>query len=274
MAIESSHSLCRSPAASRRYRAGVVAFSVKTIVSVASLAAFVALASPASAQNSGKGFLFKRPQGSFALRGGYAVANAGSDVFSDATSQLTLNKRDFSSFDVGGDISYSLGARADLVFDGEFTGSSSPSEFRNWVDNNDQPIRQSTKFKRIPLTVALKYYLTDRGRAVSQFAWIPNRYAPYVSVGAGAMHYRFQQNGDFVDFKTLDVFTTTVESSGWTPMGQGAAGMEYNVGPWLALTGEGRYVWAKATLNPDDFEGFEKIDLTGFAGTVGFRVRF
>jgi hypothetical protein len=258
-----------------RVRAGLHAvFAAPRVFVVATLAMTVALAAPARAQSSGKGFLFKRPTGSFSIRGGYALANAGSDVFSEATTQLTLDKRDFSAFDVGGDISYSLGARTDLVFDGDLTSSSKGSEFRKWVDNNNKPIRQSTKFKRIPLTMAVKYYLTDRGRSVSQFAWIPSRYAPYVSLGAGAMYYRFQQNGDFVDFKTLDVFSTTVQSSGWTPMGQGAAGMEYTVGPWLALTGEGRYVWAKATLDPNDFEGFDKIDLTGFAGTVGFRVRF
>ena len=244
------------------------------VVASAALAGLVALAMPLHAQSNGKGFLFKRPAGSFAIRGGYALANAGSDVFSEATTQLTLDKRDFSALAFGGDISYSLGARTDLVFDGEVASSSMNSEFRKWVDNNDKPIQQATKFRRVPLTFAVKYYLADRGRAVSQFAWIPNRYAPYVSLGAGAMYYRFAQNGDFVDFKTLDVFSSTVESSGWTPMGQGAAGMEYNVGPWLALTGEGRYVWAKATLDPKTFEGFDKIDLTGFTGTVGFRVRF
>ena len=261
--------------ASRRTRAGLHWLPVTpNAIALAALAALVVLAPPAQAQTNGKGFLFKRPVGSFSIRGGYALANAGSDVFSEATTQLTLDKRDFSAFDVGGDISYGLGVRTDLVFDGGLTSSSKPSEFRKWVDNNDQPIRQSTKFKRIPLTMAVKYYLTDRGRSVSQFAWVPSQYAPYVSLGAGAMYYRFQQKGDFVDFKTLDVFSTTVQSSGWTPMGQGAAGIEYNVGPWLALTGEGRYVWAKATLDPSYFEGFDKIDLTGFAGTVGFRVRF
>jgi hypothetical protein len=46
------------------------------------------------------------------------------------------------------------------------------------------------------------------------------------------------------------------------------------MGPWLALTLEGRYQWAKATLDPNTFEGYDKIDLTGFTGTVGFKVRF
>ena len=244
------------------------------VLAGAGLLALLALAGPAQAQSAGKGFLFKRPAGSFAFRGGYAVANAASGVFDDATTQLTLDKRDFSAIDFGADISGSLGEKLDLVFDAEVSSSKHDSEFRKWVDNNDQPIEQGTKFKRVPLTVGLKYYLSGRGRTISQFAYIPNRYAPYVALGAGAMYYRFEQSGDFVDFKTLDVFTAKLESSGWTPMGQGSAGMEYTVGPWLALTGEGRYVWAKAKLDPESFEGYDRIDLTGFTGTVGFRVRF
>ena len=240
----------------------------------AALIAIVALAPRAGAQGSGKGFLFHKPVGSFALRGGYAVANASSDVFSDATTQLTLNKGDFSGFNWGGDISYSTGDRWDLLFDGEVAYSKKDSEFRKFIDNNNQPIEQTTKFTRVPLTIGLKYYLTSRGRSVSQFAYIPSKFAPYVSVGGGAMYYFFQQKGDFVDFETLDVFNTTLESTGWAPMGRGAAGVEYSLGPWLALTGEGRYVWAKAKLDPSAFDGYDKIDLDGFTGTVGIRVRF
>lgn len=245
-------------------------------VLLAAVAVLVALAPAARAQSSGKGFLFKRPVGSFAVYGGYALANAGSDVFNDATTQLTLDKRDFSSWTVGGDISYSRSDRLDIVFDGEYMGASRNSEFRKFVDNNDQPIAQATKFKRIPLTVGLKYYLTDRGRSVSQFAYIPSRYAPYIGVGAGAMWYRFAQNGDFVDFNTsnLEIFPAEIEDSGWTPMGQGVAGLDYTLGNWVALTAEGRYQWAKARLDPSQFEGYDKIDLSGFTGTVGFRVRF
>jgi len=243
-------------------------------LAAAGLIALLGFARELGAQGNGKGFLFKKPVGSFSFRAGYAVANAASDVFEDATTQLTLDKKDFSGFNWGGDISYSTSDRFDLVFDGEVAHASKSSEFRKWVDNNDQPIEQETKFDRVPMTIGLKYYLASRGRSVSQFAYIPSRWAPYVSVGGGAMYYSFEQKGDFVDFQTLDVFTTTVESSGWAPMGRGAAGIEYTVGPWLALTGEGRYVWAKAKLDRDAFQGYEKIDLTGFTGTVGFRVRF
>lgn len=244
-------------------------------VALVAALALAGTSQPASAQN-GKGFLFKRPVGSFSLRGGYAVANAGSDVFSEATRQLTLSKGDFSAITWGGDVSFSATDRVDLVFDGGFSSSSAPSEFRHFVDNNDKPIEQSTMYRRVPVTVGLKYYLADRGRSVSQFAYIPKKYAPYVGVGAGAMWYRFEQNGDFVDFNTpnLDVFSATLQSGGWTPTADGMAGMDYSVGPWLALTAEGRYQWARARLDPAVFSGFDKIDLSGFTGTVGFKVRF
>jgi outer membrane protein W len=236
--------------------------------------AVVALPRSGAAQSSGDGFLFKRPSGSFSIHAGWARADAGSDVFSEATSQLTLDKGDFSSLAFGGDISYGLSSRMDLVVGADYMSSKKDSEFRDWVDNNDQPIEQSTNFRRVPLTVSLKYYIVDRGREVSRFAWIPSQYAPYVGVGGGGMYYRFRQEGDFVDFEDLGVRYFEIQSSGWTPMGQGMAGLDYTIGPWLALTGEARYSLAKARLDPDSYEGFEKIDLSGFTGTVGFKVRF
>ena len=187
--------------------------------------ALCAAGSAAAAQGSGKGFLFGPPAGSFSLRGGYALANAGSGVFDDAISQLTLDKRDFSSLTYGGDISYSPTPRTDIVFDVAVSSVKQPSEVRAFYEGDDDPIVQSTKFRRVPLTVGLRYYLADRGRAVSQFAYIPSAFAPYIGVAGGAMNYKFEQSGDFVDFSSIDpvtgeadIFTAEIEDSGWTPM--------------------------------------------------------
>src|SRR5215470_16556562 len=103
----------------RRRRAVVRPFGARpNAVSAAGLIALLGFARDVGAQSNGKGFLFKRPVGSFSFRAGYAMANAASDVFEDATTQLTLDKKDFSGFDLGGDISYSMADRFDLVFDG------------------------------------------------------------------------------------------------------------------------------------------------------------
>ena len=259
---------------SRPFGTGIVPRNITPLVMA--VAGIMATAALAGAQSNGKGFLFNKPAGSFSLRGGWAYALAGSDIFDETTSQLTLNKKDFSSLTFGGDISYFATPKIDVVFDGEFSRAGKDSEMRDWVDNNDQPIEQTTKYRRIPLTIGMRYYLTDRGRSISNFAYVPSKYATYVGAGAGAMYYRFQQEGDFVDFQSqnLAVRRLELESTGWAPMAHGMAGFDYNIGPWLALNTEARYQWARAELDPQVFEGFEKIDLSGFAGTVGFKVRF
>ena len=92
------------------------------------------------------------------------------------------------------------------------------------------------------------------------------------------MWYKFKQNGDFVDFASdptfPDIFSAELESSGWAPMAHGTVGLDYTIGPWLALTGEVRYQWARATLDPQVFVGYDEIDLSSVTGTVGFKVRF
>src|SRR4051812_48353426 len=113
-------------------------------LTLAAAIALVALGRPATAQ-SGKGFLFKQPVGSFSLRGGYSVASAGSDVFSESTRQLTLDKSDFNAAMWGGDVSFAFSSRTDLVFDAAYSTTTKPSEFRDFTDNNDNPIQQTTK---------------------------------------------------------------------------------------------------------------------------------
>src|SRR5512147_1049775 len=73
------------------------------IAAVGMLLAALASAAPAHAQGSGHGFLFGEPRGSIALRAGFAHANAGSDVFSLTTRQLTLGRGDFSGFTIATD---------------------------------------------------------------------------------------------------------------------------------------------------------------------------
>ena len=246
--------------------------------SAVAVAAVALLASAGSirAQSQGNGYLFGEPSGSFTLRGGFARANAGSDIFTFATSQLTIGRDAFSGPTLGADLAVRLGPRLDLLFSAEYAGTSAGSEFRHFVDNNDQPIQQTTEFYRVPLTVGARYYLTDRGRAIGQYAWIPARIAPYVGAGAGVVYYSFRQHGDFVDFKTNDVFNEDVSSARWAPTVHALAGVDYSLTPRFALTTQGKYAWGSGNLNhgPGGFDGFDKIDLSGFAATVGLSVRF
>jgi hypothetical protein len=245
-------------------------------LAAAALAITLALVLPASTaagQGSGDGFLFKEPTVTVVLRGGFAHASAESDIFTFVKDELTLGSGDFSGPTLGADVAIRITPRFDVVVGASYAGRSARSEFRDWVDQDDRPIEQTTKFRRVPVTASAKLYLTPRGRSIGRFVWLPARYAPYVGVGGGAMWYRFSQEGDFVDFETLDVFSDELESSGWTGTAHAMAGLDFALTPRLGLTGEARYTYANATLS-DDFEGFDEIDLSGISTTIGLSIRF
>jgi len=238
------------------------------------LVAFL-LTAPAAiqAQVGGNGYLFGRPRATFTLRGGFASPTASSDVFSFSAKQLTVAKGDFGSAAVGADLGFRVSDRLDLQFSAASMGRNVNSEFRDWVDDDDRPIEQRTSFRRAPVTAGLKYFLTSPGRSLGRLAWVPSKFTPYVAGGGGAMWYSFRQSGDFVDFKTLKVFSSNLSSSSWAPMAYGAGGIDYSLSPHLSLTTEGRYDYARATMN-NSFEGFNRIDLSGLSANVGLTVRF
>jgi hypothetical protein len=227
----------------------------------------------AAAQGMGRGFFFREPTTTWSVRVGYGLANAESDIFSFTSQQLTVDKRDFSGVNVGSDLDFRLTSRLTLGLGLWYEGRSTPSEYRDFVDQNDLPIEQMTKFQRMPVTLGLKFYVTPRGRSIGHFAWVPAKVAPYIGAGGGAMWYSFRQEGDFIDQPSMDVFHDTFRSSGWTPEAHAMAGVDVSLTPRLVLTGEGRYTYARANMD-EDFVGFDKIDLSGLAITAGLAIRF
>jgi opacity protein-like surface antigen len=235
--------------------------------------AALAAVQPVQAQSSGDGFLFREPVASLTLRGGFGHAGAASDLFSFTREQLTLGRGDFSGPALGADVAIRVAPRLDLAVGVGYSGARATSEFRDWVDDDDLPIEQVTTFERVPVTANVKAYLTPRGRSIGTLAWLPARAAPYVGAGGGAMWYRFQQQGDFVDFETLEIFSDELVTSGWAPTAQALAGLDFSLTPRIALTGEARYAWARAEPG-DAFQNFDPIDLSGVSATLGVTFRF
>jgi len=230
------------------------------------------IAPPSYAQRAGDGFLFHVPVGTWGVRGGVNLASANSDVFAFVTDQLTLDRSDFNAPAVGTNIAIRLSGANDIVLDVGYSTVSRGSEFRHWVDQNDQPIEQTTSLRRIPITLGFRHYVTSRGRSVGQFAWIPARRSLYVGLGAGIMEYKFHQVGDFIDFTTLNVFHDEFTSQDWTAVAQANAGLDLALGDFVLLNTEARYSWAKALMS-SDYVGFNRIDLSGLSVTAGFSFR-
>jgi len=137
------------------------------------------------------------------------------------------------------------------------------------VDNNRLPIEQSTLLRGANISGGLKFALTERGREVSRLAWVPRKFVPYVGAGGGAMWFQVRQNGDFVDYVDLSVFTDVFESKGWAPTAHAFGGVDVRVLRRAYVTFDARYTWASGNLGPDWID-FDPIDLSGLRLSAGF----
>lgn len=249
---------------------GIAGGARRTLVAGAALVALAAL--PVHAQGTGNGYLFGVPSGGVTVRAGWFIANASSDFFDQSRQDLTLDKRNFSGPILGADVAVRLTPQLDLTFDGAWIGSSAKSHYRDYVDNNNQEIEQTTTLRRVPLTANLKAYLVPRGRSVGSLAYIPAKVVPWVGIGGGLEWYKLEQSGDFINMSTGAVFNDRLESSTWGPAVQGMGGVDVSLTPRVALTGGARYLWSRASMN-DSFDGFDKIDLSGVSIALGVTFR-
>jgi hypothetical protein len=218
-------------------------------------------------------FMLGRPRASLGIRGEWVFASAGSDIFDFVTQQLTLEKSSFNAPGFGAELSINVTPRVDVVAGFDIAKSSTPSEYRAFVDNRNLPIQQETSLRQSNLFGSIKFAVIPRGRTISRFAWIPSTIVPYVGGGGGLTNYDFKQIGDFVDFSDNRVFAESFRSHGWAPTAHVFGGTDIQVYKRVFLSLEGRYVWAKAKLDAD-FIDFDPMDLGGFRFGAGFHVMF
>lgn len=220
-------------------------------------------------------FLFQEPKKYLGFRIGIFSPEADSGLFDKITEELTLSKSDFRSWDFGIDFGFNVHKRIDLVFSLDFSEQTKRSEFRDWVDELDLPITQSTKFSQRPLTAGIKYLIIPRGRKIGQYAWLPSPIVPYVSGGAGILHYEFRQNGDFIRFDTdpprivSGSLGTSDSPFAWYLGG----GTEIHIFKYTYFNLDFRYYWADDKLD-SSFGGFDPIELGGYRLTAGIQWHF
>lgn len=245
-------------------------FKHKLWIAAGAAVASLLAAAPAMAQD---GYMFGMPRVSLTVRAGAAQPVANDELFNFFTDRLTLDRSDFRSATFGVDLGVRVVPQADLMLSVGIAQSADRSHFRDFTEDNDQEIRQTTELTRVPLTAGLKLHLLPRGRSISRYAFIPARVSPYVGGGVGAMFYTLEQYGDFVDEETLDIWTDSFEEDGAGFTANAFAGGDFWLGSRVAINLEGRYNWAKADLNYD-FSDFENVDLSGWQLTAGVTLRY
>ena len=237
------------------------------------LAAALFLVPGVRAQATGDGFLFRQPAGSLRIWTGYDRDLANSPIFNYVTDSFTLSKSSFGAFAIGGDLAFRVAPRMEVMVSSGWAGSRSRAEYRNWLDNLNQPIRQTISLERVPLVVSFKWYLDSPGRPIGHFAWLPARVTPFVGAGGGLMWYRLHWYGDFIDLADSSVVPDDFASDAWTGTVNAFAGVDIAIGPRYILTGRAQYAWARSRLG-SDFVGPNQVDLSGLSVTAGFGVRF
>lgn len=246
----------------------------------------LALLAPVSAPEldaQERDFLLRTPQVSVSLRGGYSMPRAGGgdvteSIWDFTRRHLTVETADFAGPHLAADVGVRAAERLDLVLGFGYSASSTQSEFRNYIGDDDLPIVQTTEFTTRPLTLGLKAYLMPRGRSIGSFAWVPRDFNAFAGIAGGMVWYRFEQFGEFVDYETLDIFPAHLRTIERGRIVQVFTGVDVGVSRRMMLTGEARYAFAKGPIQDyfgnADFAGFPDLDLAGLNVSAGISFRF
>lgn len=229
-------------------------------------------------------FLFGRPRLSIGIRGLLHRPRAESDFYDFVNEELFVRRSsdddhenpdhgllNFDAPGIGFDFGFGVNSRLDVRVGVDYAKSLNESELRNFIGEDGLPFTQRTELSQVELRGELAFALAPRGRAIGQYAWIPNRVVPYVGAGLGLVRYDLAQVGEFVD--DLGYFEDTFGSKGWGTGLHLFGGADIRMSRQVYLNVEARHVEASGELG-EDFANFEPLDLSGLRISAGVRFVF
>ena len=240
---------------------------------IAIIAAVLSL--PPLERAAAQDFLFGKPIAQITVRAGPVQHSANGDIYDFMTRELTIDRDDFRALSIGGELGVIVHDRADVVIGLAHAEMRSGSEFRDWVDNNDLPIEQTTVLGTTPITASVRFYPLSRGESISRLAWVPARFTPYAGAGAGITWYKLRQHGDFIalDEAERPVFTDDYEAKGYGSTVHALAGADFWVSGKIGINIDARYTFGSAPLG-DDFVEWETLDVSGLQAGIGLTLRW
>jgi opacity protein-like surface antigen len=206
------------------------------------------------------------------LRIGGFFPHGESDLFADVNELYSpvgelrgVKPNDFDGVYGGAEYSFNVAERVEMGISIDGYSNSNSTVYKEFTRPNGDEIHQELKLSLIPVGVSLRFLPLDRFATVQ----------PYVTVGADAIFYQYEEFGDFIDFfsDNLDISPDSFESDGIAFGGHAAAGVRIPLGHDFAITAEGRYQFAQKKHMDDDFN-LNHLDLNGASATIGIRLRF
>jgi hypothetical protein len=182
---------------------------------------------------------------------------------------LAFEIGDFKAAQIFGEWNVALNRHVEFGAGLGFYRRTVPTVYLDVVDENSFDIAQSLRLRVVPIT-ALVRFLPFGG---------PGDVQPYLGAGVTALNFRYSEFGDFVDPRTLDIFTDRVSKSGTAVGGVLLGGVRIPLGGDIYGLGlEGRYHWGEGSLQDADSDDklfvADKIDLGGGQFNVTFLLRF
>ena len=216
----------------------------------------------------GIGFMLAVPANTFAsgieLRFGGFDPRGESDLFDDVDELFAVQPRDFRGFTGGIEYSLGLGDHFELGFHLDGYGRTVTSSYRDFEHQDGSPIFQDLQLSIVPLGATLRFLPAGRRARIS----------PYIAAGADIIFYKYEEQGEFIDFFTddLEVSSDAFISEGAAGGFHVAAGLRVPVSHDFSVTGEVRYQQARTRMN-DDFSQ-NRLDLSGTSATLGVHLSF
>src|SRR5437867_1017693 len=187
---------------------------------------------------------------------------------------LTVSTEDFDDAIIGARVGSAINNFVSFDVGASYYDGGTTSEDRRFTDAFGNPIEQRLRLRLFPVTATLRIMPFGQYRGGDRHHGFM-RVVPYFGFGGGAMLWRYEEKGDFVDTSTTPatIFTGRFHSRGITPEYHGVLGVDIQANRQVGLFVEGKVSRAKDDLS-SDFQGFDKFDLSGGSVSVGTRIRF
>lgn len=202
---------------------------------------------------------FYERDGAFRVHLGAFLPEGDSDYWDSIENDFTGGVDDLEGASFGLDYLLPFNRHFSLQFSGTGYAGETTQSYRDFVDNFGDRIRHDTTLAIASATVGVVVHPFGSDAPVS----------PYLGVGGGSYFWSLEEDGDFIDFNfDNEVFFANYKDDGVAFGYYYLVGLEAPITRSLSIFGEGRWTNAEDDLS-DDFESFDKIDLSGRTFLVG-----
>jgi hypothetical protein len=195
----------------------------------------------------------------FQLKIGLFQPSMDSDLWEINMENLALGKQDMLEIFYGAEYEFFIKNILSISLEGGHYQKTIYSQYRDWEYEDGTPIYQNLSLRITSFELDFNLYPLG----------YKNLTFPFIGAGVGLYAWQYEQWGDFINFDDLTVQEGYAETSTYTVGFNGKAGIGVRFGHFFAMTLEAKYRYLKGQMS-SFFEGFEKLDLSGFQFNLGF----